>query len=150
MPVTQLHLQRLSAFADVDLALAPGINVLLGANSTGKTHVLKWLYATLKTFEQPIEAGEAALPRLKQKLAGVFLPDKRQVGRLVQRGLGARGGSVRLAVDGRDLAFDLSPRGGVMGLTANWVGTAPCVFLPSREALAMYEGFVAAYTKREL
>jgi ABC-type ATPase involved in cell division len=150
MSVTRLHLKRLSAFNDIDLRFTPGINVLLGANSTGKTHVLKWLYGTLKTFEQPLEAGEEPVARLKQKLAGVFRPDERRVGRLVQRGVGIQKGELFVAGDEGEIGFTLSSRDQATHLKVAWTPLAPSVFMPSREALAMYEGFVAAYANREL
>ena len=40
-----LRLQNFTAFQDTTFAFVPGINVLVGENGTGKTHVLKVLYA---------------------------------------------------------------------------------------------------------
>ena len=42
--LTQLKLENLTAFSTLDLNFSPGINVFIGANSTGKTHLLKTLY----------------------------------------------------------------------------------------------------------
>ena len=41
----RLSLQNFTAFADQDFEFVPGINVLVGENGTGKTHVMKALYA---------------------------------------------------------------------------------------------------------
>ena len=40
-----LHLQNFTAFEDADLTFSPGINAFAGENGSGKTHVLKALYA---------------------------------------------------------------------------------------------------------
>lgn len=45
MPLTSLKLQNFTAFAELDLAFSPGVNILVGENGTGKTHVMKVCYA---------------------------------------------------------------------------------------------------------
>jgi ABC-type transport system involved in cytochrome c biogenesis ATPase subunit len=41
----RLRLQNFTAFTDATFEFVPGINVLIGENGTGKTHVMKALYA---------------------------------------------------------------------------------------------------------
>ena len=41
----RLHLQNFTVFADADFQFGPGLNVLVGTNGTGKTHLLKSGYA---------------------------------------------------------------------------------------------------------
>jgi len=150
MTIHRLELKKLSPFQDVTFDFSPGINVLIGANSSGKTHVLKWLYASAKAFEQPVAAGEDAAARLTQKVAGVFLPDERRVGRLVKRAQGQSTGDLRLTGSEGAIHYTISTKERVILKSASWTPVAPAVFLPSREVLALYEGFVAAYTNREL
>ena len=45
----RLHLQNFTVFADADFAFGPGLNVIVGTNGTGKSHVLKVGYAVLNT-----------------------------------------------------------------------------------------------------
>ena len=45
MTLTQVKLKRFTAFSDLSIDLSPGINVLVGANGTGKTHLMKVCYA---------------------------------------------------------------------------------------------------------
>lgn len=40
-----LHLRNFTAFQDAAFEFVPGVNVFVGANGTGKTHVMKALYA---------------------------------------------------------------------------------------------------------
>ena len=47
MTLTRVRLERFTAFEELDLELSPGINVLVGANGTGKTHLMKVCYASL-------------------------------------------------------------------------------------------------------
>ena len=43
--LTRLRLQNFTAFSTLDMRLSPGINIFIGTNGTGKTHILKLLYA---------------------------------------------------------------------------------------------------------
>jgi energy-coupling factor transporter ATP-binding protein EcfA2 len=45
--LSRLHLQNFTVFADADFHFSPGLNVLIGTNGTGKSHVLKVGYAVL-------------------------------------------------------------------------------------------------------
>ena len=40
-----IHLQNFTVFRDVQLEFSPGINAFVGENGTGKTHLMKVLYA---------------------------------------------------------------------------------------------------------
>ena len=152
MTVTHLDLSDFSAFEKVAIDFSPGINVLIGTNATGKSHAMKALYAPLKVFEQPattipIEA------RLQEKLANVFKPDDGFMGRLVRRRKGQSQGHVRIAGSSGAIAFTLNTRTTrpPIELTENtWKAKARSIYLPTREVLAMYEGFAAAYQDREI
>ncbi len=137
-------------FRDVDLAFAKGINVFLGRNATGKTHVMKVLYATLKA------AGEKMSPsgldaRLDEKLARVFRPDGLAIGRLGHRRQGQRSARVALTSGKKGIEYSVySKTSKVTKVEQTWTTVPSSVFLPSREPLAMFEGFIAAYQEREL
>ena len=45
MPVTKIKLENFTAFKDLEVEFSPGINALVGANGTGKTHLMKACYA---------------------------------------------------------------------------------------------------------
>lgn len=69
--------------------IAP-INVIIGKNDTGKTGLLKLLYATVKSLEiysLKSEHSDAAFKReLSDKLLDTFMPRKNGLGDLVQKG----------------------------------------------------------------
>ena len=92
MSITSLSLNNFTAFRDASFEFSPGVNVLVGANATGKSHVMKLAYACLRTVEKglpsalPHPDGFAVLGhRLGEKLAGVFMPDGGKIDRLVRR-----------------------------------------------------------------
>ena len=43
----KIVLEKFTAFQKLELGFSPGINILIGENGTGKTHILKALYASL-------------------------------------------------------------------------------------------------------
>lgn len=49
--IEELKLKNFTAFQNTTFEFSPGINVLIGANSTGKTHVMKIIYAIIKQKE---------------------------------------------------------------------------------------------------
>jgi AAA15 family ATPase/GTPase len=78
------------AHAELSLEDIPEINVIIGKNDTGKTGLLKLLYATLKSleiFSLKSETSETTYKReLADKLNDVFMPRKNGIGDLVQKG----------------------------------------------------------------
>lgn len=143
MPLGRLKLSDFSAFKASELEFVDGLNVFVGANGTGKTHVLKLMYAM-------VEAHRSGTP-LELKLAGVFKPEDDQIGRLARRVHGLSTAKVSLhALTSGYSSFELHTKGTLKSTVRAWKEDARAVFLPSREILAMYEGFIAAYKEREL
>jgi len=158
MKLTELRLTNFSVVRQGTFAFSPQINVFLGRNGAGKSHVMKLLYSMLRAHrevsQKPVPADVA--PALKSKLVGVFRPDEAAVGRLVSRGTGRKTASVVLEAahspksSALECKFTVSTLGRVAVGATSFPRMQPSVFLPSREALAMYEGFVQAYEDREL
>ena len=44
MPIKSAHLQNFTVFEDLHIQFSKGINVVIGTNGTGKTHLLKMMY----------------------------------------------------------------------------------------------------------
>lgn len=78
MKLTQLHLKNFTTFADLNIKFSPGINILIGQNGMGKTHILKTLYAACKT-SKPAES-------LLYNLVKTFLPDNGKFDQLIHKG----------------------------------------------------------------
>ena len=77
MSVSRLRLEKFTAFEKIDLNLSQGINVFVGANGTGKTHLMKVAYAACDISK----TGK----NLAEKLTRVFMPSGLAIGRLVKR-----------------------------------------------------------------
>lgn len=51
----RLHLRNFTVFEDADFEFGPGLNVIVGTNGTGKSHVLKVGYATVHCLSQVLQ-----------------------------------------------------------------------------------------------
>lgn len=148
--LTALELKDFSAFGHARLRLAPGVNVLIGENACGKTHAMKALYAGLRAHSDE-GSGLGINARLTRKLNRVFLPADSKVGHLARRRHGQTTGRVRIdAENGEYFRFSVSSRANKISHANRMTAAPTAIFLPSRELLAIYEGFIAAYDAREL
>lgn len=82
MTITKIALENFTAFAHVQIPFSPGINVFIGENGTGKTHVMKVLYSACQAVRIDVS--------FSQKLVKVFKPDQLKISRLTRRGRGKK------------------------------------------------------------
>jgi energy-coupling factor transporter ATP-binding protein EcfA2 len=153
--IESLHVKRFTVFTDVDLHFGRNLNVFVGENGTGKSHLLKLAYSLVAVGAQGQRESKEAVPSsaflkgaIARKLLGVFRPD--ELGRLAQRGPGVRRCEIELHGDepALDLAlsFDTESKTevSVSKVPTAWLDQPP-VFLPTRELLTIYPGFVSVY-----
>lgn len=148
MTISRLELTDFSVFKKADLEFCPGINVLIGENGTGKSHVLKMMYAALRAAREDADLARGQ-ERLFTKLVMVFRPENGELSRLIRRGSSGTC-RVRIVED-----MNAEPTSKLVLGRQSFVGWSTlkrrgALFLPPREVLAMYRGFVAAYEGREL
>ena len=67
--LTGIKIDNFTAFEQLDIRLSKGVNVFIGANGTGKTHLMKLLYGVMQL------ADNTAVKTMDQTLQGLFLPD---------------------------------------------------------------------------
>lgn len=155
-----LSLTRFTVFDHVALSFSPGVNVFVGANATGKTHVLKAAYSVLRTRHSleydgvttPQEQAKELEVRLSRKLRAVFRPEHGYLKRLVRRPRSRGLTLVELESTWGPVGFSLSPAGELRAkqLPGPPQKTPTAVYIPTREVLSIYPGFYAAYRNREL
>jgi ABC-type transport system involved in cytochrome c biogenesis ATPase subunit len=152
MTIESVSIKEFSVFADLQLDFVPGINVLIGANGTGKTHLLKLLYSIHSCL-----ASSEDFVDLSGKLIRVFRPD--DIKRLVHRRQGVNAANVACRIGGGTLSFTINSQGPFdinsqgpykWGRRSVISAYAPALFIPSRETLSIYEGFVSLYANREI
>lgn len=136
------------------------LNVIIGVNDTGKTHLLKLLYAITRSIEdyskklagpQPKELAEL----LSTKLRWTFLPQKLELGKLVARGAGNRfSADLRWSGNGRlKFGFGRDTTVRISEIDTNELGQLAghkATFLPPKEILSIFDAIVATRESQEL
>lgn len=150
MTLTRLKLKNFTAFAALDVEFSPGINIFIGTNGTGKTHVLKVAYA----------ACDVSNPGggLAEKLLATFLPYEGRLGRLAHR----RSSSTRASLEVHRESLENPLRmtftnhskgantGKVYGLKKWREHSIESAYIPVKEMLANAPGFRSLYAARQI
>lgn len=140
------------------LEFSDGLNVIIGPNETGKSHLLKIVYCLAwfgaEAKKNPLQATPE---RLAEKLRAVFKVEG--LGRLTRRAVGVQSAHVGTTFSshkkGRSFGFSFSSRGGTLELdsdkTQQLFGEEDSpIFIPSREVISLFPGFAALYDKYEI
>ena len=112
-PIARLTVSSFGPLDRVDIEMSPALNIVTGDNGTGKTQLLKLLYActaAISTTGKPTMTKSALQVALAAKLTGVFRPD--QLGRLARRTPGRNRAEVKVKYRG----VGDPPAGGPVGL----------------------------------
>jgi energy-coupling factor transporter ATP-binding protein EcfA2 len=156
--ITRFTIKNLTVFDDVDLRCASGLNVIIAENGLGKTHLLKAMYCALHTVSRrdkrdaPEHPTKAYLQTaLASKLRAVFMPD--ELGRLARRQAGRNRCEIACSFrkETLSLSFHTASKTEVSIDThpKSWLDKLP-VYLPTRELLSIYPGFVSLYELHHL
>jgi len=148
MKLTRMKLERFTAFENLDLKLSEGINVFVGANATGKTHLMKLAYASCDITKTKIDFAE--------KLIRTFLPSGRALGRLVKRqkvssrcAVEIFRGEIKLRVSFTN--HTTKAENATVTNANRWKeSTIESVYIPVKEMLSNAPGFRSLYSQREV
>jgi len=150
--ISHVKLENLTAFGLLEQGFSEGVNVLIGANGTGKTHLLKILYAACA-----ITAGEDAEKGFGLKLRNVFNPYEGSIGRLARRHKGSINAKIVITrADGGKLSAEFSNHTNkiedirVTGETGWKKEKMESAYIPVKEMLAHAPGFLATASRREI
>ena len=148
MSVSRLRLEKFTAFEKIDLNLSQGINVFVGANGTGKTHLMKVAYAACDISK----TGK----NLAEKLTRVFMPSGLAIGRLVKRQKTSSRCAVEIFRNNLKLRVSFSNHATVTDSATitgykEWTkDPLESVFIPVKEMLSNAPGFRSLYAQREI
>ena len=149
MTITRVKLENFTVFESLDLEPSPGINVLVGANGTGKTHLIKVCYAACDVTKSQDNL-------ILWKLRNVFLPSSRNQFQLVRGRKTTATARVRIYRGTQILNFALTrwadPRTGRTEIDGQtWYDThVECIYIPAKDMLANAPGFRSLYAAREV
>ncbi|MDD2402508.1 MAG: AAA family ATPase [Clostridia bacterium] len=160
MRITKFKVENFTCFENLELDFSNNINVFIGENSIGKTHILKSLYSLTKTIDNIYitekKGGNSQLTKdqinkmLIDKFINVYRIDK--IGRLVKRRQGRKKAELSVTIDNNkkfemsfsniastkvEMSKDIRK---LKGKTNN-----KTVYLPPKEIISASENFSALY-----
>src|SRR5258708_19075567 len=151
-----LHLENFTVFPDARFAFGKNLNVIIGENGTGKSHVLKAAYSAIavsaaRSKDEPPGRSQMQAD-LADKVQAVFRPDA--LGRLVRRG---QVGQCRLLYEIEQADLNLEFIFSTLAKNEVEIEAVPLarveklpIFLPTDELLSIYPGFVSLYETTHL
>ena len=154
-----LKLKNFTAFPEARLEFAKHLNVIVGENGMGKTHLLKLPYAAMAMSAEEGRKRDGRPTktvlqmRLAEKLVNVLRPES--LGRLAhrQRGRSRCEVMINFSESETNLAFSFAtPSRSEVTVDihpTHWRRRAP-VYLPTHELLTIYPGFVPLYETRDV
>lgn len=154
-----LHIENLTVFPKADFTFGKNLNVIIGENGAGKSHMLKVAYAAIAAIATKRDDASEVPSKshlqlgIADKLQSVFRPDG--LWRLVRRRVGRSNCALKYVFDDEKLnmgfTFSSVARNEVKLETTPKKGVAKLpVFLPTRELLTIYPGFVSLYETTHL
>lgn len=158
--LSNLKIKNFTVFQSADLQFSKHLNVIVGENGSGKTHLLKIAYSALATSWEGSRKPTSSTPtkalmqtRLAEKLINVFRPEL--LGRLARRKKGRERCEIKLVfVDDRcnfEFSFSTNSKTEVQTeqVPEAWLENAPA-YIPTRELLSIFPNFVSVYESHYL
>lgn len=153
--LVKIKFEKFTAFEDLEIPFSPGINIFVGENGTGKTHILKALYSACDITKSQ--------KSLAEKLTKVFRPSGDQIGRLVKRTVTSSQGYVevhrRLPGARRTINIRVSlsnhtktpEKATISGAHKQWMEEPlESVYIPVKDMMANAPGFRSLYSLRNV
>lgn len=155
MKLQKLTLKQFTVFDEAEFEFSPGINVILGANGTGKSHLLKILYSILKAQNEEKEGQNEVSSntfdvKVRNKIKNVFRPDSGGLGRLVNRSRGRKTASIDLDTDKGQSKLRITTQNTIYCDSNSIENPVSAIFIPSREILSICYALRTAYETVEL
>jgi len=152
--IKELDISGFTCFEENKFKFSPNINVIIGKNGTGKTHVLKLLASVISSSDtlskSTANSKEKFESILAEQLIAFFKPE--QLGRLVRRQQGRTSAKINVNINKTELSFSFSNNSKFNVKIEKNVDWKPINFLyiPPREMFSLFDGFLSLHDKREI
>lgn len=149
--IERLELKNFTAFRDIGIDFSSKINVILGENGTGKTHLLKVAYALSSANKRVKGKANVAVEDLRealtQKLVRLFMPVENKLGAMRRHGVFESAKMEACFVFGKRISVDFRQNSKLVSIRENgryerysW----DPVFIPTKEVLSLARGMTDA------
>lgn len=143
--LTKIEFENFTAFENLHLSLSPRVNVIIGSNGTGKTHLLKAIYGLglMAGGRYPDRSNEGFAASASGKFLRIFSTEDDKVGTLSSKG--AQSPTRLRIVESDDAAVEVT-----FGARSQYLEFAPGaaelqaadtpVYIPTKEVLSLVRG----------
>lgn len=147
MTIVKAHIQNFTVFENTDMEFVNGVNIIIGTNGTGKTHLLKSLYAICESVNYEGEdVYEISQPYFSVNPMELVRDKKNRNNRTYVKAYFSKNSSASYEIvkhEGMKLAAD--------GASYNDIDfKVKAIFIPAKEMLAHSRGFLALYNKYKI
>ncbi len=154
--IKRLQLKNFTAFKELDIKFSSGINVIIGENGTGKTHLLKAAYGICSFKYKPYSAiwptGDLE-GGITLTFSHIFRPLDDKIGKLRRTGATENAKLEAIFTLDRQLSFSFHTNSKLISTKKNVeydLYSYKPVFIPTKEVLSFMKGFNSLYDKYEL
>ena len=141
MIIKKIKLENYTVFESQQMEFSSGINVFIGENGTGKTHIMKALYSACQSVSKKTS--------FSHKLVSTMLPDDYKISRLITRKPGNRTGLISITAGDPEGTQDRVLTANFHGKTKKWdaevtgedgweesFAGVSSIFIPAKEILS--------------
>lgn len=148
--ITRFKALNFTVFTDLNVEFSSGINIFVGQNGTGKTHLMKAVYSACCLIDKKIDTP------FDRKINGVFAPNS--IGRLVHRAVGRNSGHITIyrqkdnEAKERSITLKLTNQNKAEVKQNAWTidESVEAVFIPVKDMLANAPGFRSLFSQKKL
>jgi energy-coupling factor transporter ATP-binding protein EcfA2 len=143
--LTKIEFENFTAFEQLELSLSPKVNVIIGSNGTGKTHLLKAIYGLglIADRKYPDRADEGFAASASGKFLRIFSTEDNRVGTLSSKG--AKSPTRLRLVNSDEVSLEVvfGARSQYLEFTSGAVDPQHSdtpVYIPTKEVLSLVHG----------
>lgn len=139
MRINSIRLKNITVFNDLEMSCSNGINIIIGENGTGKTTLLKMIYANCEWNSK----------NKHESIFRYFNYGKKDINLLKSHGRIHDESIFEATVDGINYIYNLS-QDGTLNLNKARENEVKSIFIPTTEMLSHSKGFLALNQKYEM
>lgn len=157
--IKRLELENFTCFGKVAMDFSPGINVFIGENGTGKTHLLKALFMTTsdeiqRGLSNEILKVKTIYPLPSQGIIEKYYPSSISAIQLINKKNYADYSTIKTTYNNNEINLNLENNflrdvEEMRNSFENKIVRHSAIFVPPNELISWYKGFIASYENRE-
>lgn len=145
MTIDSIFIKNITVFEDFNMKCSEGINIIIGENGTGKTTLLKMIYAACEWSNKKTDSNKS------KNIFNYFNYGKKDPELLIRNGINSINDFGTFGVSSKSSFMDyVLPSGNVSNINKWLEENIKSIFIPTTEMLSHSKGFLAMNQKYEM